>query len=391
MAQGGNFLVNTFTSNNQFHTNVAGYAGGFAAVWSSNTNPDGSSHDIYLKRYDNAGAVVTVETRISNILGTVNPQTGNQYTPDIAAFANGNLIIVWSDEGGNDGAGHGVYGRIFNAAGGTFGDTFLVNTTTVGNQSIANNGEYVSNVAVLADGTFVVVWPSDGNDASDNSGQAVIGQRFTAAGAKLGGEFLVNESTIGGQYQPDVTALSTGGFVVTWYNDNYDVIPNVGTTTDVYIREHTSAGVAIDGQRKLLSSTDGTEYRPAIADLGQGNYVVVYADYNTVSGTPGFNTYEIKQQLFGDAAELIAPSYTPRYDGCRSPMTDFPVRVAAVGMLVRVTNSMRASCKPRRCSSWPAIRTGVWHFSNRAQHSSTASRNVAGSEPASTSASTGTG
>jgi len=61
--------------------------------------------------------------------------------------------------------------------------------------------------------------------------------------------------------------------------------------------------VTIDGQRKLVSPTNSTEYQPAIADLGNGNFVVAYADYQP-TGDGGNNTYEIVQQLFGSGAAL---------------------------------------------------------------------------------------
>jgi hypothetical protein len=46
------------------------------------------------------------------------------------------------------------------------------------------DGSYASNVSVLANGNFVVVWPSDNNDGN---GWAVMGQLFDAGGNKLGG------------------------------------------------------------------------------------------------------------------------------------------------------------------------------------------------------------
>ncbi|MDD3329513.1 MAG: hypothetical protein PHW25_20735, partial [Zoogloea sp.] len=207
------FLVTTTTASTQYHDGVAAYAGGFAAVWST-------GNDIYLQRFTNDGVKAGGETLVSTVPGGGTAQGGNQYVPDVAAWANGNLVIVWQDSGANDGNGYGVYGRLYNATSGTFGSTFLVNTTTVGNQSYAAHGDYAANVTVLASGDFVVVWPSDNNDAS---GWSVVGQRFNAAGVKLGGEFVVNETTAGSQYQPEVTALSTGGFVVSFYNDNYDI------------------------------------------------------------------------------------------------------------------------------------------------------------------------
>jgi len=306
-AQGGNFVVNTHTNNIQFHNAMAGYNGGFAVVWSSTGNAGGSGYDIYLKRYDNSGAVVTAETRVSTTPGApANPQLNTQQLPHVAAYANGNLVIVWQDESSNDGSSNGVYGRRYDAASGTFSDTFLINTTTSGAQ-------YEPQVATLADGGFIVVWRSD---SQDGSSAGVYGQRYDAAGVKAGGEFLINETTNGGQYQPAVTGLSTGGFVVSWYNDNYD-LSGSGTTSDVYIRQYDAAGVALDGQRKLVSNSSGEESSPTITDLGNGNFVVTYTDYNT-SANGGNNTYDIAQQIFGDAGELARPSANPLLDDLRT-------------------------------------------------------------------------
>ncbi len=59
----------------------------------------------------------------------------------------------------------------------------------------------------------------------------------------------MNESTPGGQYQPDVTALASGGFVVAWYNDNYDVSAS-GSSQDVYVREYAADGTPVGGLTK---------------------------------------------------------------------------------------------------------------------------------------------
>ncbi|MFN6996232.1 MAG: hypothetical protein ACK4PH_18700, partial [Aquincola tertiaricarbonis] len=286
--QGANFVVNATTSSSQYDGAVAGYTGGFAAVWSS-AQAGGNGYDIILRRFDNSGATVLAETRISTVPGSPgSAQAGTQEQADIAARADGSLVIVWTDQGGSDGSSYGVYGRTV-AADGTLGNPFLVNTFTSGAQ-------YEPSVAMLSGGGFVVVWRSD---AQDGSSAGVYGQRFDAAGAKVGAAFLVNETTNGGQYQPSVTGLSTGGFVVTWFNDNYDSSGS-GSTADVYLREYSAAGVALTGQQKLASGSNSTEYQPDIADLGNGNYVVVYADYVTAAG-PGDNTYRIAQQIFGDA------------------------------------------------------------------------------------------
>ncbi|MBS0552123.1 MAG: hypothetical protein JSS47_06275, partial [Proteobacteria bacterium] len=126
-------------------------------------------------------------------------------------------------------------------------------------------------------------------------------QRFDNAGNKVGSEFQVNETTAGSQYMSDVTALSTGGFVVSFFNDNYDLV-GTGSTADVYIREYDAAGNPVDGQRKVNTTTASTQSEPSVVDLGQGNFAVLWAGYNQEAGTP--NTYGIFQQLYGDAAEL---------------------------------------------------------------------------------------
>ncbi|GAB1459278.1 hypothetical protein MASR2M50_10520 [Thauera sp.] len=215
-------------------------------------------------------------------------------------------MIVWSDASGNDGSSYGVFGRLYDADTASFGSTFLVNTTTASQQSGASDDNHAPNVAMLAGGGFVVVWSSTAND---DSGWAVVGQRFDAAGNKVGGEFRVNESTTGSQYMAEVTALSTGGFVVAFYNDNYDVSGS-GTQNDVHIREYDAVGNAIDGQRKLESPDNSTAYQPVVADLGSGNFAVIYSSYAS-SANGGNNTHEIRQQLFGDAAEL-ARSASPQ-------------------------------------------------------------------------------
>ncbi len=79
-------------------------------------------------------------------------------------------------------------------------------------------------------------------------------QRYAADGSALGGEFRVNESTAGAQYQPEVAALAGGGFAVTWRNDNYDVSGS-GSYQDVYVREYDATGAALGGQVKANTPT----------------------------------------------------------------------------------------------------------------------------------------
>ena len=46
----------------------------------------------------------------------------------------------------------------------------------------------------------------------------------------MGSEILVNTATAGNQQLPQITALSNGGFVVTWKDDSQGVAARPGTT-----------------------------------------------------------------------------------------------------------------------------------------------------------------
>jgi hypothetical protein len=85
------------------------------------------------------------------------------------------------------------------------GSEFQVNTFTQGHQETPS-------VAASASGDFVVAWQS----YQDNSLRGVFAQRFSSAGAPLGGEFQVNTFTLFNQRSPSVAADADGDFVVVW-------------------------------------------------------------------------------------------------------------------------------------------------------------------------------
>lgn len=306
VAQGPNFLVNTRAGANQGTGMVAGYEGGFAAVWRSSGNPGDDGFDIYLKLFDNAGNTVLGDRRVSEVPGQPGiAQRGDQWEPYIAARDNGDLVIVWNDSSryASPTSGLGVYGRLWNAAQQTFSDTFRVNTTTTGSQS-GRTAHHEPSVAMLADGGFVVVWPADRNDGSSWD---VMGQRFDAQGHKLGDEFRVNQATARGQFQASVTGLSTGGFAVTFFSEDPGFTdPRSGYGS--YIREYDAVGNALGGQRKVMVGTTdplGGAETPAIADLGNGNFVVAYTDY-VPEADGGTNRWGIMQERFASTKTMTA-------------------------------------------------------------------------------------
>ncbi len=241
-AVGAEFRINTTTADYQLNPRVEALAdGGFVAVWISNLQ-DGSEWGVYGQRYDaNGAAVGTAEFRVNTATA------GTQSDVNISRLSGGGFVVTWRSDG-QDGDGGGVFGQRYDATGTTVGSEFQINSTTAGYQGAAT-------VAGLADGGFVVIWQTDGQDG-DSGG--VYGQRFDADGNSVGDEFRVNETTSGNQSGSNVAALPDGGFVVTWYHSAITSGLHYDSGLGAYARRYDSAGQAIGGEF-LVSETAAQE------------------------------------------------------------------------------------------------------------------------------------
>jgi len=148
------------------------------------------------------------------------------------------------------------------------GTEFQINTYTTYGQY--NKFRASRSVAASGDGSFVVVWSS----YQDGSGQGIVGQRFDAAGAKNGTEFVVNSYTTYYQYKPAVGAAADGRFVVVWhsYQD--------GSGYGIVGQRFDSTG-AKDGSEFVVNSyTTYGQYYPDISVSTDGSFVVVWRGYD---------------------------------------------------------------------------------------------------------------
>lgn len=258
---GSEFQINTYTTHGQVRPDIGAAADGrFVVVWIS-SQQDGSGAGIFGQRYDGAGEPAGTEFRVNSIT------LGDQTFPEIAVSTAGDFIVTWSREGGTsgantifarrfssagipvgndfvvnestrfnksdpdvaldmrgnfvvvwssylrDGSQHGVFGRRFLSSGAPTGTEFQVNTYTTGNQSDAILATDFARVAMEADGRFIVVWNSFGQDGSFDG---IFGQRFASDGARAGTEFQVNTYTVDQQIDPSVAFGNGGEFLVLW-------------------------------------------------------------------------------------------------------------------------------------------------------------------------------
>jgi hypothetical protein len=195
---------------------------------------------------------------VSSVAGS--SSTGDQEKPQVAMLNNGGAVFVW--QGGKYGF-QKIYARFVNATGAFITSDIQVNTYTKSFQ--VNAG-----VATLTDGSVVVVWASDGEDGDM---QGIFGQRLSAAGAKLGGEFQINQWTAGNQRTPSVTALANTNFVVAWVSE----LQRGSSTVDIYARIFNSAGVAAGSEFPINPSMTNVCANPVVAASAQGGFAVAWS------------------------------------------------------------------------------------------------------------------
>ena len=124
VAQGGEFLINTYITDTQWQASVDMNASGeFVVAWSSETQ-DGGSWGVYAQIFNADGSVNGSEFQVSDVT------TGGQGRATVAMKDNGEFVIGWTQY--NDGSSRGINARVFDASGAALTGNFAVNTTTAG-------------------------------------------------------------------------------------------------------------------------------------------------------------------------------------------------------------------------------------------------------------------
>lgn len=223
-----------------------------------------------------------MEERLSPSFGAIGSEfrvstttTGDQLWPGyasrtIALSPKGDCAVVWQSFG-QDGAGWGIFGQRYNSAGAALAGEFRVNLTTAGDQVSPA-------VATDAAGNFVVAWAGP-----DGDGYGIYARRFTAAGAALGGDVRVNQTTSNEQAAPAVAADADGNFVVAWHTIGQD-----GDGVGVFARRFSFQGAPRSGEFLVNQINTGSQAVPDVAVSAVGDFVVVWqgpdADGNGIFG-----------------------------------------------------------------------------------------------------------
>ncbi|MCP4660615.1 MAG: DUF11 domain-containing protein [bacterium] len=213
-ALGGEFQVNTYTSNEQNSPSVAVDSDGdFVVVWSSNgsSGTDNFSWSIQGQRYASDGTALGGEFQ-------VNTHTySEQNSPSVAVDSNDDFVVVWSSNGssGTDN-GWSIQGQRYASDGTALGGEFQVNTYTTSSQNTAA-------VAIAPNTDFVAVWASYGSSGTDSDSSSIQGQWFADRDGDLSisNDDAVVQATPGLTVTYTIVATNHGAFDIASVADSF--------------------------------------------------------------------------------------------------------------------------------------------------------------------------
>jgi Ca2+-binding RTX toxin-like protein len=220
--------------------------------------------------------------------------SGAQSNATVAALAGGGWVVTWQSNG-QDGSGYGVYQQRYNADGSLRGSEQKIHSTT-------SNIQTLPIVTALTDGGWVVTW-----QASDGSSPSVYQKRYSADGSLIAGEHRVNTYTTGNQERADVTALTDGGWVVTWssFSPEQD-----GVAWGVYQQRYNADGSARSGEQRVNTTVIGSQQSQSVTALADGGWVVTWQSFGQDGS--GYGIYQQRYSADGliSGSEQRVNSYT---------------------------------------------------------------------------------
>jgi tRNA A-37 threonylcarbamoyl transferase component Bud32 len=303
---GPEFRVNTYTTNSQSDSSVAGLSDGkFVVTWRSD-GQDGSGYGVYGQMYNADGSKYSSEFQVNtytaseqsrpsvaelsdskfvvawdsplNVQGQMFSANGAKFSsefqvntirvpfpgnPSVAGLSDGKFVVTWSKiEDPMNVAG----GQMFNANGTKFSSEFLITNLAAPYCKMPN---YCNNVEGLNDGKFVMIWTQWPDPLiSLSSYEGIYGQIYNANGTKYGSKFYVTTHWT----NHSIARLSNNKFVVTWESYGQD-----GSGYGVYGQMYNADGSKYSSEFQVNTYTASEQSRPSVAELSDSKFVVTWS------------------------------------------------------------------------------------------------------------------
>ena len=182
--------------------------------------------------------------------------SGSQTKPKVSVRDDGSFLVITLNDDNGDRRLLGVTFTSANVAAENFVTVTAAEASAVGSYGTGSSGGYV------------VAYSSFGGDGAANGVQV---RKFSSDLSNVGTPVVVNTTTTGNQQKPTVAVKPDGSFIVGFEGVGYD-----GSQSAALFQAYDTDGVAIGGNIRVNTGTDGVQGSPNIACNPDGSFVVVF-------------------------------------------------------------------------------------------------------------------
>lgn len=245
-------------------SDVAGLeGGGFVIAW----RPNEGGRPLFSQRFNAEGAAVSAPIK----------HTDDSWRFDVTGLKNGGYALTWGGWMTED-----VYASVVSAQGSS--PPVLVSAGTAGRQE----SPFITGTT---NGGFLVSWLQ-----ADSTGRAILGQRFTATGAKEGGEFVITTDFADGAA---LAALPGNGFVALWDVNSWNSTNFIRGGLNKGVQPLFSVGAdTVDFNNLTLDQKAAIDAGANLYEALSGNDVVTLPDTENDDLRPGI-TWDYERAFNG--------------------------------------------------------------------------------------------
>ena len=285
--EGGEFQVNADAQGCQWTPAVAANANGeFVVAWGS---PDADDNGIYARRFSDVNTPAGGDFQVNTV------EAGRQSRAVVTVADDFRFAIAWSvwDAGFTN---MEVQCQGYDASGNPAGGEFQVNATTAEHQSSKQ-------LALSGTGVLTAVWRSV---LQDGDAGGIYLRRFDVNGTPLGGEILVNEDTLGEQSEPSLFMLPDGSFTVAWISDGIGVLGRRFDAAGASLGASFMVAPSSVGQTGLTIAGASDNSFVAIWEAEDADYYGVYGQRVAADGSPSGDVWLVNHHTDSFQADAVS-------------------------------------------------------------------------------------